>query len=181
MPQYLCRMATPSGEIVERVITADDEGAVRRDLEGKDCLILDLRPRNELLAALASAFRFRSRISHREFLFFNQELRALLKAGLPMLPSLDILIERRKNQVFRRALEDVRSRVRSGESLSEAFAVQGDLFPKLYASSLASGERSGELPSVLTRFVDYSRTVLAIRRKVGSALVYPVSGRRSLR
>ena len=164
MPEYICRMATPSGEIVERVMVADDEGALRRELEGKDCLVLDLRQRNELLGALRSIYRLRSRISQREFLFFNQELRALLKAGLPMLASLDILIERRKNQVFKRALEDIRDRVRSGQSLSEGFAAQGDLFPKLYASSLASGERSGELPTMLSRFVDYSKTVLAIRR-----------------
>src|SRR4029079_16197293 len=71
------------------------------------------------------------------------------------------------------ALEDIRDRVRSGQSLSEGFAAQGELFPKLYASSLASGERSGELPTMLSRFVDYSKTVLAIRRKVVSALVYP--------
>jgi len=173
MPEYLCRMATPSGEIVERVMVAEDEGTLRRDLEGKDCLILDLRQRNELLGALRSIFRLRSRISQREFLFFNQELRALLKAGLPVLASLDILIERRKNQVFKRALEDIRDRVRSGQSLSEGFAAQGDVFPKLYASSLASGERSGELPTMLSRFVDYSKTVLGIRRKVVSALVYP--------
>ncbi len=173
MPEFFCRMATPSGEIVERVMLADDEGALRRELEGKDCLVLDLRQRNELLGALRSVFRLRSRISQREFLFFNQELRALLKAGLPVLASLDILIERRKNQVFKRALEDIRDRVRSGQSLSEGFSAQGDMFPKLYSSSLASGERSGELPTMLTRFVDYSKTVLAIRRKVVSALVYP--------
>lgn len=173
MPEFLCRMATPTGEIVERMMSADDEGSLRRELEGKDCLVLDLRPRSELFSAFRSLFRFGSRISQREFLFFNQELRALLKAGLPVLASLDILIERRKNQVFRRALEDIRERVKSGQSLSEGFAAQGDLFPKLYASSLASGERSGELPTMLTRFVDYSRTVLAIRRKVVSALIYP--------
>src|SRR6185369_4675133 len=108
-----------------------------------------------------------------EFLFFNQELRALLKAGLPVLPSLDILIERRKNQVFKRALEDIRDRVRSGQSLSEAFAAQGDLFPRLYSSSLASGERSGELPTILKRYIHYTRNLLAIQRKVVSAMIYP--------
>jgi type IV pilus assembly protein PilC len=173
MPEFFCRMATPTGEIVERLMTADDEGSLRRELEGKDCLVLDLRLRNELLGSFRNLFRFGSRISQREFLFFNQELRALLRAGLPVLHALDVLIERRKNQVFRHALEDIRDRVKSGQSLSEGFAAQGDLFPKLYASSLASGERSGELPTMLTRFVDYSRTVLAVRRKVVSALIYP--------
>ena len=173
MPQYFCRLASPTGEIVERTIVAPDEAQLRRDLEDKDYLLLDLRQRNEMLQALTGMLRVKSRVSPREFLFFNQELRALIRAGLPILASLDILIERRTNQVFRRALADIRDRVKSGESLSEAFAAQGDLFPKLYSSSLASGERSGELPSVLTRYVDYSRTVMAIRRKVVSALIYP--------
>ncbi len=90
-------------------------------------------------------FRIRSRVSSREFLIFNQELSALVSAGLPIVPSLDILLERRKNEAFRRALLDIRDRVKSGEALSDAFAAQGDLFPPLYCASLASGERSGEM------------------------------------
>jgi len=171
--QFLCRLALPTGEIVERVMTADSEPALRRELEGKDCLVLDMRKRSALGAALGGLFSVKPRIPAREFLFFNQEFSALLRAGLPILTSLDILIERRKNVVFRKALLDIRDRVKGGQSLSEAFAAQGELFPSLYASSLASGERSGELPSVLKRYLDYSRKVLAIRKKVVSASIYP--------
>lgn len=173
MPQFFCRLATPAGEIVERVVAADNEGALRRDLESKDYLILDLRRRSPALAALGRALRLRGKVSAREFLFFNQELAALLRAGLPILTSLDILIERRKNLTFRRALADIRDRVKAGEALSEAFAAQGTLFPKLYAASLASGERSGEIPTVLKRYIAYSRNMIAVRRKVVSALIYP--------
>ncbi len=173
MPQFFCRLATPAGEIVERVVAADNEGALRRELESKDYLILDLRRRSPALAALGEALQLRGRVSAREFLFFNQELAALLRAGLPILTSLDILIERRKNVAFRRALADIRDRVKAGEALSEAFAAQGSLFPRLYAASLASGERSGEIPTVLKRYIAYSRNMIAIRRKVVSALIYP--------
>jgi type IV pilus assembly protein PilC len=173
MAQFFCRLGTPTGEIVERVLVADSEGALRRELESKDYLILDLRRRSPALAALGEALRLRGRVSAREFLFFNQELAALLRAGLPILTSLDILIERRKNPVFRRALADIRDRVKAGEALSDAFAAQGRLFPRLYAASLASGERSGEIPTVLKRYIAYSRAMLAVRRKVTSALVYP--------
>ncbi len=107
---------------------------------------------------VAELLRLRARVSSREFLFFNQELSALIRAGLPILTSLDILIERRKNPVFRRALADVRERVKSGEMLSEAFAAQGELFPRLYCSALASGERSGELATVLKRYIAYTRS-----------------------
>ncbi|MBZ5640616.1 MAG: type II secretion system F family protein [Acidobacteriia bacterium] len=173
MPQFYCRMAAPTGEIVERVLTGIDEAALRRELEDKDFLVLDLKRRSRALQAAAEVLRIRARVSTREFLFFNQELSALIRAGLPILTSLDILLERRTNPAFRRALADIRERVKSGEMLSEAFAAQGDLFPRLYCSSLASGERSGELPTVLKRYIAYTRTLLAVRRKVVSAMTYP--------
>lgn len=173
MAQFVCRMALPTGEIVEKTLDAADEAALRRELEDKDLLVLDLKKRNPVLASFSEAFRGRVRVNPREFLFFNQEFSALLRAGLPILTSLDILIDRRKNPAFRKALLDIRDRVKGGEALSDAFAAQGELFPKLYAASLASGERSGELPSVLKRYIVFTRNILAIQKKVVSALIYP--------
>jgi type IV pilus assembly protein PilC len=173
MTQFVCRMALPTGEIVERTVAAESEAALRHELEDKDMLILELRRQNPVLSAVGEAIKIRPRIAAREFLFFNQEFSALLRAGLPILTSLDILIDRRKNLVFKRALVDIRERVKGGEALSEAFAAQGELFPRLYAASLASGERSGELPSVLKRYIAYTRSILSIRKKVVGALIYP--------
>jgi len=173
MAQFVCRMALPTGEIVEREVVADSEAALRRELEEKDMLVLELRRQNPVFSVIGEAFAMRPRIAAREFLFFNQEFSALLRAGLPILTSLDILIDRRKNLVFKKALTDIRERVKAGESLSDAFAAQGELFPKLYAASLASGERSGELPNVLKRYITYSRSIMAIQKKVVGALVYP--------
>src|SRR5260221_6985756 len=174
MAEFVCRMALPSGEIVERTVVAETEAALRRELEDKDMLVLDLRRQNPVLSAVGSALAVRPRIAAREVLFFNQEFSALLRAGLPILTSLDILIDRRKNQVFKKTLMDIRERVRAGEALSEAFSAQGELFPKLYAASLASGERSGELPNVLKRYIAYTRSILSIRKKVVGALIYPL-------
>ncbi|HZN55325.1 MAG TPA: type II secretion system F family protein [Candidatus Polarisedimenticolaceae bacterium] len=173
MAQFVCRMALPTGEIVERAMVAETEAALRRELEDKDMLVLELRRQNPVVSAIGEALSIRPRIAAREFLFFNQEFSALLRAGLPILTSLDILIDRRKNLVFKKALLGVRDRVKSGEALSEAFAAQGELFPKLYAASLASGERSGELPNVLRRYIAYTRSILSIRKKVVGALIYP--------
>ena len=173
MPEFRCRVATLTGEVVERVYVAADEAALRRDLESHDMMLLDVRRANPLVQQVARTLRLKGSISSREFLVFNKELSALVRAGLPIVPCLDILLERRKNPTFRRALTDVRERVKSGESLSEAFAAQGDLFPPLYSASLASGERSGEMASVLVRFIDYTHRVLTIQRKVVSALIYP--------
>ena len=173
MPEFLCRVAIGSGDVVERKYVAADEAALRRDLENQDLMLLDVRRSNPLLQQFARMLRIKGSISSREFLIFNKELSALVRAGLPIVPSLTILLERRKNATFRHALMDIRERVKSGESLSEAFGAQGDLFPPLYSASLASGERSGEMASVLARFIDYTQRVLAIQRKVVSALIYP--------
>jgi type IV pilus assembly protein PilC len=173
MAQFVCRMALPTGEIVERTVDAESETALRRELEDKDTLVLEVRRQNAVFSAVGGALAMRQRIPAREFLFFNQEFSALLRAGLPILTSLDILIDRRKNPIFKKALENIRMRVKGGESLSEAFAAQGELFPKLYGASLASGERSGELPNVLKRYIAYTRSIMAIQKKVVGALIYP--------
>jgi type IV pilus assembly protein PilC len=173
MPEFQCRVANPSGDVFERSYVAEDESALRRNLESQDLMILDVKRQSALLQQVARAVRFRNAVSSREFLIFNQELSALVRAGLPIVPSLELLLERRKNATFKQALQDVRDRVKSGESLSEAFAAQGDLFPSLYSASLASGERSGELASVLQRFIAYMTNLLAIQRRVVSALIYP--------
>ena len=173
MPDFQCRVATASGEVLERTYSFADESELRRELERQDLMILAVKRRSAALRKLARTLRVQGNVSSQEFLLFNQELSALVRAGLPIVPSLDLLLERRKNPTFKAALLDVRERVKSGEALSEAFAAQGDLFPSLYAASLASGERSGELASVLKRFIAYMKNVLGIQRKVVSALIYP--------
>lgn len=174
MPEFTCRVATPAGEVFDKTYVGSDEASLRRELETQDLMLLDVRQRNPVVGQVLRTLKLRGSIPPRDFLFFNQELRALVRAGLPIVPSLDILLERRKNKAFRNSLIDVRDRVKSGEALSEAFTAQGDLFPALYSASLASGERSGELAAVLERFVAYMQKVLSIRRKVISALVYPI-------
>jgi type IV pilus assembly protein PilC len=174
MPEFICRVATPAGEIFDKIYAGTDEAALRRDLENQELMILDVKRRNPFVQQMLRSLRIHGSIASRDFLFFNQELRALIKAGLPIVPSLDILLERRKNKTFRNALIDIRDRVKGGEALSEAFEAQGDLFPPLYSASLASGERSGELPSVIERFIAYLQKIIGIRRKVISAMIYPL-------
>ncbi|MEW5805807.1 MAG: type II secretion system F family protein [Acidobacteriota bacterium] len=173
MPEFQCKVVNVSGEILERSYSYDSEASLRKDLEKKDYLILSVKKRNPFIEMLKSFFVLRRRIKIKEFLFFNQELAALIKAGLPIITGLDILIERRRNQTFKKALIDIRNRVKSGSALSEAFDAQGDLFPKIYSSSLASGERSGEISTVLKRYISYTKILIALRKRVISAMIYP--------
>ena len=171
MPEFVARLGTPDGSILERSFTSESEKSLRAELAGQ-YLVLGVR-KKQTVAALVPGMGTRRGIKMKEFLLFNQELASLLKAGLPIVASLDILTERRKNPVFKQALLDVRDQVRGGMSLSEAFAAQGDLFPRIFCSTLASGERSGEIAAVLTRYIAYQKTVLSTRRKVVGALIYP--------
>ena len=170
--EFRCRLASPSGQIIEGVYSADTEARLRHELEDKGLYVLSLQPKGAV-AGVSLQLPQQRRIPSREFLVFNQELATLLKAGMPLVQSLDLLKRRVDNPRFRSVLEDVHEKVRSGTSLSDAFASHGDLFPSVYTASLFAGERSGSLDSVLRRYVDYARVIATLKRKTLSALVYP--------
>src|SRR3982750_2504939 len=170
--EFRCRLGPPGGEIVEGIYVADDEARLRREFEEKGLYVLAIQRAGR--AALGS-FKLprRSRISTREFLVFNQELATLLKAGMPLVQSLDILRQRVANPLLKTVLDDVYERVRAGSSLSEAFEAQGTLFPGVYTASLLAGEKSGSLAQVIRRYVAYVKVISSVKRKTISALVYP--------
>ena len=174
--EYRCRLGTPGGEIIEGVYAAENEAHLRRELEEKGLYLLSAQRAGGLSpAALLESlgFRRRRRIPSREFLVFNQELATLLKAGMPLVQSLDILRRRVTNPVMKSVLDDVHEKVRSGTSLSDAFASQGSMFPGIYTASLLAGEKSGSLEQVIRRYVAYVKVVSGVKRKTISALVYP--------
>src|SRR5512135_499818 len=125
--EFRCRLATPDGAISEEIHVADSESRLRHELEQKGLCVLALQPRRAL-ARWVPVVPQRHRISTREFLVFNQELATLLKAGMPLVQSLEILRQRLVNPVFKSVLDDVYERVRAGSSLSDAFAAHPDLF-----------------------------------------------------
>jgi len=168
--EFRCRLGTAAGEIVEGNYIADSEARLRRELEEKGMYVLSLQRR----AALSlSAGGRRQRVKRQEFLVFNQELATLLKAGMPLVQSLDILRQRVVNPTFKSVLDSVHDRVRSGSSLSDAFGEHGSMFPPVYSASLLAGERSGNLDAVIRRYVAYDKIIGAVKRRTLSALIYP--------
>src|SRR5262245_23236538 len=170
--EFRCRLGTPGGEIIEGVYVAESEARLRREFEEKGLFVLGLQRASRFNPASLALPR-RSRISTREFVVFNQELATLLKAGMPLVQSLEILRRRVTNPVFKSVLDDVYERVRAGSSLSEAFEAHGQLFPGVYTASLLAGEKSGNLEQVIRRYVAYVKVVASVKRKTISALVYP--------
>ena len=170
--EFRCRLGTASGEILERVRVADSETSLRQELEKEGLFLLSLRRRGGFAWSGAS-FQWNRRPSLREFTVFNQELAALLKAGMPLLQSLDILRQRIDQPVLKAVLDDVHEQVRSGAALSDAFNSHGDLFPGVYTASILAGEKSGNLEETLRRYVSYAKVISGVRRRTLSALIYP--------
>jgi type IV pilus assembly protein PilC len=174
--EYRCRLGTPGGEIIEGVYVADNETRLRREFEDKGLYVLGIQQagRRALGGFHLPELPHRRKVASREFLVFNQELATLLKAGMPLVQSLDILRRRVANPAFKGVLDNVHERVRAGSALSEAFEAHGSLFPGVYTASLLAGEKSGNLEQVLRRYVSYVKIVTSVKRKTVSALVYPL-------
>ena len=168
--EYVCRVGTPTGEVVEQTFTAPDEVSLRSELEQKGYYLFSVR-RGMGLKSLGLR---QEKIHPDLLLLFGQELAALLKAGLPLLQGLDIMLERQRDPVFRRSLTTVREKVKTGVALSEAFRAEGDLYPAMLSASIVAGERSGNLEGVLRRFVQYMRLNQQLKKKAISAAIYPL-------
>ena len=170
--EFRCRLVSAAGEVSEGVYVAESEARLRQELEDRGLHVLTLHTRGSV-GGWSIRLPQRRRIVQREFLEFNQELATLLRAGMPLVQSLDLLRSGVKDQVFRPVLDGVYEEVKAGTALSEAFDAHGDLFPRVYTASLLAGERSGNLETVLRRYVAYAKLIGAVRRKTLSALMYP--------
>jgi type IV pilus assembly protein PilC len=166
-------VATASGQILEATYVAENEARLRSELEDKGLYLLSIRGGSGLkVGGLQLRLPTRRKLAMSEFLVFNQELATLLKAGLPLVQSLDILRRRSPNPVFKNALNDIYDKVRSGSALSDAFEAQ-NLFSGVYTASLMAGEKSGSLEQVLRRYVAHIKVMNNVRSSVISALIYP--------
>jgi type IV pilus assembly protein PilC len=167
--EFDCKYAKPSGEIVTATLVGQTLDEVRHHLQEQGLLPISVRQKGW---ALTRKRERGVRIKTENFILFNQQLSALIKAGLPILRSLDLLKAQIKNPVLRRHVNDVRDRVHSGAMLSEALKAQG-VFPTVYTASIFAGERSGDLVNVINRHIYYEKTVMSVRKRFLNALIYP--------
>src|SRR5215510_12300241 len=174
MAEFVCRLGAPTGEILTRTIEATAERDLRSKLEREGFRVFSIAVSGQLgiRRALGGEQQVR-KIKTEDFLLFNQQLSALLRAGLPILQAIGILRKRVHNEQLRVTLEDVEEKVRAGQALSQAFASQGDAFPRIYIASILAGERSGSLDEVLMRYVSYQKTITGARQKIKKSLAYP--------
>jgi type IV pilus assembly protein PilC len=167
MTEFVVRLADERGRIQEQTHAAATAEELRARFTQSGYHVYSVKPRG-LLGGAGK----KKKVKLETFLIFNQQFLTLIKAGLPILGSLDLLARRQKILNFRGQLEDVAQRVKTGESISSAFEAQGG-FPIVYTTTLLAGERSGNLEEVLQRFVDFQRVSLTFRKKLTASLIYP--------
>ena len=167
MAEYTCKLGTPAGEIVTRTIEGLSEPELRQRLVAEGFRIFAVEGSSIVNGVrVGGAARGKSvKIKLDDFLLFNQQLAALLHAGLPVLQAIQMLSQHSPNPKLKTLLHDVEARIKNGVALSDAFAAQGDTFPRIYTASILAGERSGSLDEVLRRYVDYTKSIVALRRK----------------
>ncbi len=173
MAEYTCRLGTPTGEVVTRTVEATAERDLRSKLEREGFRVFSIASTGMNVRRAFGGEQHARKIKTEDFLLFNQQLSALLRAGLPILQAIGILRKRVHNEQLRLTLEDVEEKVRAGQALSQAFAAQGDAFPRIYIASILAGERAGSLDEVLLRYVSYQKTITEARRKIKKSLAYP--------
>jgi type IV pilus assembly protein PilC len=173
MTEFVCRLGTQSGDIVTRTIEAESEELLREHLRNEGYKIFSVKSSSGgLLGSTLSGGLGKAKINQGDFLLFNQQLSALLRAGIPILQAVSLLRERAASSALRQVLSDVESKIKSGVPLSEAFESQG-MFSRIYTASILAGERSGALDEVLARYVTYLKRSVGISRKIRGAVAYP--------
>ena len=173
MAEFICRLGTPSGEVITRIVEAGAAGDAKYQLEQEGFRVFSVSSASgSVRSALSLSGSGQKRVKQADFLMFNQQLSALLRAGIPVLQSIALLRARSGSATLRDVLANVEEKIKNGVPLSEAFEAQG-IFPKIYTASIYSGEKSGALDAVLIRYVDYLRRSVGLARKLRGALAYP--------
>jgi type IV pilus assembly protein PilC len=172
MAEWSLKYADARGEIHQQTAEAGSERELRDRLTQQGFLVYSIKPRSEMQGLAGGLRSPRKKLNLEKFLIFNQQFVTLIRAGLPILKSLDLLAERLTDPKLSRYVSGVREEVRNGALLSDAFARQG-VFPPIYVTTVLAGERSGSLPEVLERFVTYQKLSLSVRKKLLVSLMYP--------
>lgn len=171
MAEFLLKYADARGQIKEQVAEADSEREIRDRFAQQGFLIYSIRPTSKSLVS-SVGFGGGKRINLEKFLIFNQQFLTLVKAGLPILKSLDLLADRLTDPKLGKYVQTVRDEVKNGALLSDAFAA-ANVFPPIYVTSIMAGEKSGALVEVLERYIAYQRMSMSVKKKLMLALIYP--------
>jgi type IV pilus assembly protein PilC len=171
MPYYLCRLAGEDGRIDNRSALATSAEECRKNFEAEGLLVLSVK--RDWSKIGGQGFRLGRKVKDKDIILFNQEFVALIKAGYPILKSLEVISGRVKNVHMKEILTKVSGEVKRGKALSEAFLPYEKLFSPVYTASLMAGEKGGNLPGSIGRYIQYTKVIVQTRSRIKSAMTYP--------
>ena len=172
MGEFVCRVADADGRVFSHVEAASTLDEARQKLAERGLFVYSVEARGGRIGSLLRRPSGRQ-IGGSDFLILNQQFNTLIKAGLPILKSLDLLATRASSPRLRPVIAQIRDQIREGKSLSEAVDEAG-VFSKVYATAILAGEKSGNLPGVLDYYIAYQRVSTGVKKKIAATLVYPV-------
>lgn len=170
MPVYTCKIGSSDGRILVKELDSVNPGLLRQSLEEQGYVVFEVRKKP--FQFLLESGMGRRKIGNKELLLFNQEFLVLLKAGLPIIQALDTILESgtgKLNEILGAAREDIKG----GLALSAALEKYPRIFPQLYIASIRAGERTGDLPQTIRRYIAFLKRTEGFRGKIISSLFYP--------
>jgi type IV pilus assembly protein PilC len=170
MSIFTCKIGSSDGRISVKEFDAVNAGILRQSLEDQGYVVFELRKKP--LQFLMERGLGRKRIGNKDLLMFNQELLVLLKAGLPILQALDTILESGGGKL-NEILSAIREDVKGGMAFSNAFEKYPRVFPHLYIASIQAGERTGDLPQTIRRYIAFLKRTEGFKGKIIAALFYP--------
>jgi len=171
MPEFKYVARDEKGQKVYGTIAADTLGDAKVELRRKNLVIVSLVERAE--KARRKAVGRKPRVRLRDLAIFTRQLSTMISAGIPILESVEVLVEQVEDPGFKDVLREIADAVRAGTDLSEAMSQHPDVFKDLYVNMIRAGEASGQLDDILNRLAEYLEETDALRREIKSAMTYP--------
>ncbi|HKZ16663.1 MAG TPA: type II secretion system F family protein [Geobacteraceae bacterium] len=172
MNLYTCKLGHPDGRITEKEVEAHNPQMLKQSLEEQGFFVFEIRKKP--LQFLWDKGYARQKVNNKDLISFNQELLVLTKAGLPIVKSLDGILENAEKGTLAEILQAVREDIKGGAALSDAFERYPKAFPRLYIASIRAGERTGDLPKTIKRYVEFLKRAEGLKKKLLASLLYPM-------
>ena len=176
MPIYEYTALNATGKRIKGLVDADTLRSARTKLRTQNIFPTDIK--ESIKAAKDNKQNvknfFGDRVSLKELTVATRLLATLCNAGLPLVAALNALADQVESPTLKRIIVDIKERVEQGSSLAKALAAYPKIFPRLYVNMVQSGEASGTLDTILDNLSDYYEAQMELRRKISSALFYPI-------
>ncbi|MEJ5299737.1 MAG: type II secretion system F family protein [Thermodesulforhabdaceae bacterium] len=173
MPEYVWVGINRRGDKVSGLLEGVSEAAIEQILTRQGIKILKVRPRPKHISEYLPFLSPRVKLP--EIVIFTRQLATMINAGVPIVQCLDILRDQTGNITFKKTLRDIRENVKGGQTLSESLSKHPKIFDELMVHLTRAGETSGALDIIMNRLADYLEKVMALKRKIKGAMVYPIA------